>query len=139
MESVWKQSLAWLRLAHGQTVGGEAALHVSYLLHVVSLLANSGLTLYVALFGRKPKIRKLRVFGCPVQAFVPEELRKEKFESNTTLEMFLGWKNGFFKVWINKEIMIVLLKIGGSKKTSFLLKMECQQRIVLHKNHGIET
>lgn len=91
--------------------------------------ANSGLTLYEVLFGKKSNICKLSLFGCSAHLLVPKELRKRNFESNTKPGMFFSFRNDLYKIWINKEKKVVLLKHVSFQEKEFPGQPEARKKV----------
>ncbi|KAJ0502363.1 putative RNA-directed DNA polymerase [Helianthus annuus] len=76
-----------------QNLWGEAARHAVYVLNRVPTKALKNVTLYQALYGRKPSIRHLRVFGCKAYMKIPS-VNTTKLDDRSLPLIYLGSEPG---------------------------------------------
>ena len=87
---------------------GEAALHAAYLTNVTGGKANEGRTPFEVIYGVKPSLEKIRVFGCEAYIHEPKEKRHWKLSTRGKPGILLGHENGMYRVWDldRKEIRV---------------------------------
>ena len=71
----------------------EAMNTVVYLRNRSPTTSLEGMTPYECLFGQKPDVSNLRVFGCVAFTHIPEEQRK-KFDEKSRKVIFVGYPEG---------------------------------------------
>ena len=114
---------------------GEAALHASYILNVVSGKANDGMTPSEALIKSKPNISKLRVFGCAAYTHEPKERRFSKLAQRGRAGILLGHHAGMHRVWDIERKMVTETKHVKLDETVFPSKARNTQGL----EHNEET
>jgi len=84
---------------------GEALLHAN---HVRNLSPMTGLscTPFEKMFGRKPDLSYLRIFGCECYVFLPKHKREGKFGPVSVPGIFLGYQNKSYRVLIDDRVRI---------------------------------
>lgn len=118
---------------------GEAALHAAYLHNVTSSSSNNGKTPFELLFGRKPNVGKLRVFGCSAHLHVPLERRSWKLASRSRAGIMVGLENGLYRIWDIEQETLVGTKHVLFDETVFPARNETEKQIFSPSFLGVST
>ncbi|KAJ0795571.1 putative RNA-directed DNA polymerase [Helianthus annuus] len=76
-----------------QNLWGEAVRHVIYILNRVPTKALKNTTPYEVLYGRKPTVKHLRVFGCKTHMKIPS-INVAKLNDRSKQVMYVGNEPG---------------------------------------------
>ena len=110
---------------------GEATIYATHLCNVTATKVNGGQTPYEVLFGKKPNVSKLRIFGCAAYMHMTKERRPWKLAARSMPGVFIGLENGLYRVWnlqknevfASKHVLVDETKFSG--KVGRALQGDC--------------
>ncbi|KYQ55699.1 Copia protein [Trachymyrmex zeteki] len=102
----------------------EAVLSAVYIINRSPTAALKNLVPAELWFGKKPDVRKLKVFGCVAHLHIPKELNPRKFDSRSTKCIMISYTNNGYRLWSLEDQRIISGRDVIFDETKFLTNIQ---------------
>ncbi|KAK9703337.1 hypothetical protein QE152_g29410 [Popillia japonica] len=94
------------KVAKTYIIKSKGEVHNCFVDYVNIIESKTGKRVYEIMFGDKPSIEHLKLYGSKVFVRVPEQKRNSKWDRKADLGILLGYENVGYRVLVNNKVIV---------------------------------